>query len=48
MSGYCATGMATNEIAPAMVVTIAMTIASRGRSTKIADSMAQLRLVEAG
>ena len=39
MSGYCATGMTNNsESAPAMVVTIAMTIAKRGRSTKIAET----------
>src|SRR3954454_5838831 len=39
MSGYCATGIAMKASAPAIVVITAMTIASRGRSTKIADSM---------
>src|SRR5215475_2139575 len=39
ISGYCATGMLNSVATPAMVVTIAMTIASRGRSTKTADSM---------
>ena len=42
MSGYCATGIARNARAPAIVVTMAMTIARRGRSTKMADNMAQL------
>src|SRR5215469_13406925 len=40
MSGYCASGMINNDKRPAIVVTRAMTIASRGRSTNIADSMA--------
>src|SRR4051812_47297482 len=40
MSGYCATGMVNSARAPAIDVTIAITIAKRGRSTKIADSMA--------
>src|SRR4051794_15496627 len=39
MSGYCATGIAMKARAPAIVVITAITIASRGRSTKIADSM---------
>ena len=42
MSGYCATGIARNANAPAIVVTTAMTIARRGRSTKIADNIVQL------
>src|SRR5271156_1344179 len=42
ISGYCATGIARKANAPAIVVTMAMTIARRGRSTKIADNMAQL------
>src|ERR1700737_175241 len=40
MSGYCAIGSVESAGAPAIVVTIAMTMARRGRSTKIADSMA--------
>ena len=43
MSGYCATGIASSEIRPAIAVTIAMTIASRGRSTKTAEIIAQRR-----
>src|SRR6476659_6056150 len=39
ISGYCATGIAMKASAPAIVVITAMTIASRGRSTKIADIM---------
>ena len=34
MSGNCATGMRSIASAPASVITIAMTMASRGRSTK--------------
>ena len=37
MSGNCATGMRVNAIRPAIVMTSAMTTASRGRSTKIAE-----------
>src|SRR5690348_5140731 len=40
MSGYCASGIATSAIAPAITVTMAMTMARRGRSTKIDDSIA--------
>ena len=40
MSGYWATGIARYAKAPAIVVTIAMTIARRGRSTKIAENIA--------
>src|SRR5580693_41890 len=47
MSGYCATGMANSASRPAIVVTIAMTIANRGRSTKMAESMTSA-LVERG
>src|SRR3954470_7079935 len=39
MSGYWASGMAIIASAPAMAVTIAMTIDSRGRSTKTEDSI---------
>src|SRR5262245_7302148 len=39
MSGYCATGITNSDRNPAIVVTRAMTIASRGRSTKTADSI---------
>ena len=39
--GYCAIGIASSDTRPAIVVTIAMTIASRGRSTKMADNTAQ-------
>ncbi len=42
MSGNCATGMRVSAIRPAMVMTIAMTIASRGRSTKTAQNMASV------
>src|SRR5690348_17219687 len=34
MSGYCAIGITKRERMPAIVVTIAMTAASRGRATK--------------
>jgi len=37
MSGNCATGMRRSASAPAIVMTNAMTIASRGRSTKTAE-----------
>src|ERR1700733_3644078 len=39
MSGNCATGMRSSESTPASVITMAMTIASRGRSTKTAEIM---------
>ena len=39
ISGYCAIGMEYSANAPAIVVTIAMTMARRGRSTKIDESM---------
>src|SRR5690348_7265664 len=41
ISGYCATGITTSDSSPAMVVTMAMTVASRGRSMKIAENMPQ-------
>src|SRR5450432_795393 len=37
MSGNCATGSAKMAMIPASVMTIAMTKASRGRSTKMAE-----------
>ena len=37
MSGNCATGMRVSANRPAIVMTMAMTTASRGRSTKIAE-----------
>jgi hypothetical protein len=36
MSGYCASGIVQSVSMPAIVVTMAMTMASRGRSTKMA------------
>src|SRR5258705_8341050 len=39
MSGYCASGITNSDSRPAIVVTRAMTMASRGLSTKIADSI---------
>src|SRR6202021_815097 len=39
MSGNCATGICKSASAPAMVMTNAITIASRGRSTKTAEIM---------
>src|SRR5580700_8295322 len=39
ISGYWAIGIEYSDTAPAMVVTMAMTIASRGRSTKMAESI---------
>src|ERR1700726_105305 len=39
ISGYCAIGIENSARKPAMVVTIAMTIASRGRSTKMAENI---------
>src|SRR4051794_9194443 len=39
MSGYCEIGITRSETSPAIVVTSAMTIASRGRSTKIAENI---------
>src|SRR5580692_10139384 len=39
MSGYCAIGIENSARKPAMVVTMAMTIASRGRSTKMAENI---------
>jgi len=41
MSGNCATGIAAIASRPAMVMTIEMTQASRGLSTKIAEIMAR-------
>ena len=41
MSGNCATGMRSIDSAPAIVITIAMTIARRGRSTKTEEIIAQ-------
>ena len=37
MSGNCATGMRVSAIAPAIVITMAMTMASRGRLMKVAE-----------
>src|SRR5215218_10414572 len=50
MSGNCATGICSSDIAPAITVTMAMTMARRGRSTKTFDIMAspRLRWVRAG
>src|SRR6476659_3824171 len=39
ISGYCAIGIEYSASAPAIVVTMAMTMASRGRSTKTEDSI---------
>src|SRR5215831_13238006 len=39
MSGYCAIGIEYSASAPAIVVTMAMTMASRGRSTKTEESI---------
>src|SRR4051794_2207248 len=39
MSGYCAIGITINDSSPAIVVTIAMTVASRGLSIKMAENM---------
>src|SRR5689334_8396747 len=39
ISGYCAIGIEYSANAPAIVVTMAMTMASRGRSTKTEDSI---------
>src|SRR6516164_9912331 len=39
ISGYCASGMTNSDTSPAIEMTRAMTIANRGRSTKIADSI---------
>jgi len=39
MSGYCASGITNSDRRPAIVVTSAMTMASRGLSTKIADNI---------
>src|SRR6516164_2167168 len=47
MSGYCASGMTNSDTSPAIVVIKAMTMANRGRSTKIADSIG-LASVECG
>src|SRR5215218_5548093 len=44
MSGNCATGICSSEIAPAITVTTAMTTARRGRSTKTLEIMALARL----
>src|SRR5579872_7022546 len=38
MSGYCAIGMTSSDSKPAIVVTIAMTVASLGRSMKIVEN----------
>src|SRR5258707_7322088 len=48
ISGYCAIGIDTSASAPAIVVTIAMTIASRGRSTKTDDNICQPRSATGG
>src|SRR6476469_5225223 len=39
ISGYCAIGIEYSASAPAIVVTMAMTMASRGRSTKTEESI---------
>src|SRR3954468_19712142 len=39
MSGYCAIGITSSDTSPAIVVISAMTTASRGRSTKMADNI---------
>src|ERR1700704_1492646 len=39
MSGYCASGITNSDTKPAIVVIRAMTIASRGRSTKMAENI---------
>src|SRR6516164_943592 len=39
ISGYCASGITNSDTKPAIEITKAMTIANRGRSTKIADSI---------
>src|SRR4051794_34026816 len=39
MSGNCATGMRSSDSTPASVIRMAMTMASRGRSTKTAEIM---------
>src|SRR6267154_1115550 len=39
MSGNCETGMRVSEIAPAIGMRMAMTIARRGRSTKIEENI---------
>jgi len=44
MSGNCATGMRISASAPAIVMTSAMTTASRGRSTKSPRSLGRLWL----
>src|SRR6266851_3379564 len=41
MSGNCATGMRVSAIAPAMVMTMAMTMARRGRVMKTPEIMAR-------
>ena len=41
MSGYCAIGITNSDSSPAIVMTIAITVASRGRSMKMAENMAQ-------
>src|ERR1051325_4082203 len=46
MSGYCAIGITSSDTSPAIVVTSAMTIASRGRSTKMAENI-DLALIQA-
>ena len=38
MSGYCAIGITSRDNSPAIVVTIAMTVARRGRSMKMAEN----------
>src|SRR6185312_6470341 len=41
MSGNCATGMRVSAMAPAMVMTMAMTMARRGRRIKTAEIIAR-------
>src|SRR5690242_310091 len=42
MSGNCAIGIDATAMAPASVITIAITIANRGRSMKIAENMSSV------
>src|SRR5688572_12473905 len=48
MSGYCSIGRNRIEPAPASMITIEITHAKIGRSTKMRDSMAPSRLLGAG
>ena len=48
ISGYCAIGITSRDSNPAIVVTMAMTVARRGRSINMAENMIQLALGGAG